>query len=356
MTRGTTVLVAILMVAMLSVAFFVATRDSSGIELPSVSLDALDRPASDEDRPVTFVVNPGDSATSIGERLERQGLIASALTFRLLVGQYGVERNLTAGEYVLSPAMTTTGIIQTLNRGAVRTVTVTIPEGWRWEQMAARVEREGLFSRAEFEAALGRAQAQGVIPGIPEGQGLQGYLFPDTYRIQPSMTADEFVALLLRGWRQVVTPEMEAQFAARGLTTHQAMTLAAIVEREAVSDSERPIIASVFYNRIRDGMPLQADPTVQYAIATPESVAQYGWWKTGLTVTDLRAQNPYNTYVVRTLPPGPIASPGRASIEAVANPATTDYFYFVARDARSHLFARTLEEHNRNVAQVRSGR
>ena len=155
---------------------------------------------------------------------------------------------------------------------------------------------------------------------------------------------------MLAAFDAQATPELRQAIQASGLSLHEAVTLASIVEREAVLPEERPIIASVFLNRLRLGMPLEADPTVQYALASdPASVERFGFWKQGLTTEDLQVDSPYNTYVNGGLPPGPIANPGLASLEAVAHPAQTSYLYFVARNDGSHVFAETLEEHLRNV-------
>jgi UPF0755 protein len=203
-------------------------------------------------------------------------------------------------------------------------------------------------------AAVGRAVPPDEIAAtLPEGANLQGYLFPDTYILPVGATADELVLLMLETFLARFTPELREQAASHGLNMHQAVTLAAIVEREAAVPEERPVIAGVFYNRLEAADLLQTDPTVQYSVAEldPLSVQTYGWWKQELTVEDLAIDSPYNTYKYPGLPPGPITNPGLAPLEAVANPAETDYYYFVA-DAKtgdgSHLFAVTLEEHEAN--------
>jgi peptidoglycan lytic transglycosylase G len=219
--------------------------------------------------------------------------------------------------------------------------------------VAEHLERKGIVSSADFQAALAATDYSApFLAQRPPGATLEGYLFPDTYFFTVKATPHDIVDRLLVTFNEKFPPELQQQAMAQGLTLHQVVTLAAIVEREAVAPAERPIIASVYLNRIKEGMLLQADPTTQYAIAvTPESVEKYGWWKRDLTEDDLKARSPYNTYVVPGLPPGPIASPGAASLRAVAQPAQTDYLYFVAKPDGTHAFARTLDEHNRNVNQ-----
>ncbi|WBL36327.1 endolytic transglycosylase MltG [Tepidiforma flava] len=194
----------------------------------------------------------------------------------------------------------------------------------------------------------------GLAEHLPPGADLRGYLFPDTYIMPVGSTMDDLVAYMIRTLDERFTPELRAAAAARGLNPHQALTLASIVEREAVLPAERPLIAGVFYNRLAAGDRLGADPTVQFAVALdPASVQRYGWWKKELTIIDLENPSPYNTRLFPGLPPGPIACPGLASIEAVAYPTDTDYYYFVA-DAKkgdgSHVFAVTFAEHERNIA------
>jgi UPF0755 protein len=225
--------------------------------------------------------------------------------------------------------------------------------------MGERAEAAGIGTKASFLAAAAAAELPADFAADkPPGSDMQGYLFPDTYifpiGVTSAMLVQEMVATLDRRF----TPDLRAAVRAHGLNLHQALTLASIVEREAVLETDRPLIASVFYNRLGDGVKLDADPTTQFAAALdPLSVLEYGYWKKDLTRADLENPSPYNTYLHAGLPPGPIANPSLASIQAVANPATTRYFYFVA-DAKkadgSHVFAETLDQHNANVARVGS--
>ncbi|MGD9890933.1 MAG: endolytic transglycosylase MltG [Dehalococcoidia bacterium] len=304
--------------------------------------------------PIAVEVTQGESPSAIASKLERAGVIRSAAHFGVLAGLMGVESNLRAGEYELTQGMPTAVVIDRLRENlTVPQFVLTIPEGWRWEQVGEHLERKGIASAADFESALQATDYNApFLAQRPAGASLEGYLFPDTYFFGVNATAHDIVARLLTTFNEKFPPELQAMAANQGLSLHQAVTLASIVEREAQVPSERPVIASVYLNRIKDEMLLQADPTTQYAItADPASVEEYGWWKRDLTVDDLKVDSPFNTYVSSGLPPGPIASPGLASLEAVVRPAGTEFLYFVAKPDGSHAFARTLDEHNRNVQQ-----
>jgi UPF0755 protein len=302
---------------------------------------------------VSVEVAPGESASDVGRQLEDAGVIESARLFRILVALMGVENQMVAGRYEFDRGMPTLQVIGRLRQGVTMPLTMTVPEGLRSEEVAQVVERAGIVKAGDFQRAL--ASTVYDFPFLserPPGAGLEGYLFPATYGFSRGVTAEEVVRRMLAAFDAQVTPELRQATEASGLTLHEAVTLASIVEREAVRPEERPIIASVFLNRLRLGMPLEADPTVQYALGNdPASVESFGYWKTGLTTEDLQVDSPYNTYVNGGLPPGPIANPGLASLEAVAHPAQTSYLYFVARNDGSHVFAETLEEHLRNVQE-----
>lgn len=338
------------LILLVGVTWVVSDRAAS-IAIPEASVEQSTVAVSTD--PVKLTIQPGESPGAIARKLEREGVIRSSEQFGVLAGLMGAETQLNAGDYEFTRGMPTAVVIDRLRR----TVTIpefvlTIPEGWRWEQVAEHLERRGVTSAADFQAALAATDyAAPFLAGRPPGATLEGYLFPDTYFFTTKATAHDIVARMLATFIEKFPPDLQQQAVAQGLTLHQAVALAAIVEREAQVSSERPLIAAVYLNRIRDGMLLQADPTTQYAIANPASVAEYGWWKRDLTVDDLKAASPYNTYVSPGLPPGPIASPGAASLRAVAQPAQTDFLFFVSKNDGSHAFARTLEEHNRNVNQ-----
>jgi UPF0755 protein len=300
---------------------------------------------------VKLKVEQGANGTDIARQLEKAGVISGGGRFGTLAGLMGVQGELAAGDYEFQKGLPAAEVIQRLRKGIVLpTLTVTIPEGRRLEEVAALFEKQGLTTAQEFMAAASAADYPlGFVQAKPPGSTLEGYLFPDTYFFVKNLNARQIVERLLTTFEERFNQELRAAAEQQNLTPHQAVTLASIVEREAQVAEERGLIAAVFLNRLKEGIPLQADPTVQYAIATPDSVSKDGWWKRDLTVDDLKTNSPYSTYANRGLPPGPIASAGLASLRAVANPAPVKYLYFVAKGDGSHAFAETLDEHNRNV-------
>lgn len=338
-------------VALAGLAGVVSNR-AAAIAVPAATVQ--ETPVAVSTDRVTIKIAQGETPALIARKLEQAGVIGSAEHFSVLAGLMGVEKDLSAGDYDLSRGMPTAVVIDRLRQSATQPqYTLTIPEGWRLEQVGEHLQKKGVASAADFQAALAATDYDApFLAGRPAGTSLEGYLFPDTYFFTQKATAHDIVARLLKTFGDRFPPEMQKQAQANGLSTHQAVTLASIVEREAQLPEERPIIASVYLNRIKENMLLQADPTVQYALAAdPASVAKYGWWKRDLTEKDLKLASPYNTYLNRGLPPNPIASPGAAALKAVAQPAQTKYLFFVAKNDGSHAFAETLEEHNRNVAK-----
>ena len=288
----------------------------------------------------------GADVRRIARTLTDAGVIASPLPFTLAARIAGFDRRLHPGDYLFEPGMTLPALLRALLEGRGRIAAVTIPEGWRIELIAERLAAAGVCGREAFLAAA-RDPALLAELSIP-GPSAEGFLFPETYSLQlPSRPAD--VIRRMHRQFQKVWGELSAGAPPRALTLLAAVTLASIVERETAAPGERPLVAAVFLNRLRLGMPLQADPTVIYGMAAFDG---------NIRRRDLAAANPYNTYVVRGLPPGPIANPGRASLAAVLTPAPVDFLYFVARNDGSHQFSRSLAEHNRAVQryQVAGGR
>jgi UPF0755 protein len=237
--------------------------------------------------------------------------------------------------------MTPIEVIDKLARGDVHVISVTFPEGLTIAEMSRIFEERGLGSAAAFVNA---ARDPAPIAALDAAaKDLEGYLFPETYRLPRSVDARALIQSMTDRFTRVFTPDMRQAAQARGLTVRQAVTLASIVEKEAARPDERPLVAAVYSNRLRIGMALQGDPSVIYALQ------RAGRYTGNLRREDLTFNSPYNTYRYPGLPPGPIASPGRASLEAAVHPADVDYLYFVSRNDGSHEFARSLEEHNRNV-------
>ncbi|MBI4498434.1 MAG: endolytic transglycosylase MltG [Chloroflexi bacterium] len=320
------------------------------------AIDAVWSPPPDPSGAARVVSVPaGLSAAQIAVLLAEEGLVADPRAFRAAVRWLRIDSQLKPGQYRLSPGMTVSALALALQQGRDRLVRVTIPEGRRAEEVAEIIAATGVAAKAD----LVRLMAAGASPALRAerlpGSTLEGFLFPDTYLVPPDYGAAAFIDLLLSTFDRKVPSELRAQAAAQGLTFYQALILASIVEREAAVDEERPLIAGVFLNRLRDGLPLAADPTVQYALALdPTQQARFGWWKRDLTLDDLALASPYNTYQVPGLPPAPICNPGLASIEAVLRPQATEYRYFVALPDGTHAFAATFAEHQFNVARVRA--
>jgi UPF0755 protein len=292
----------------------------------------------------TFVeIVPGSSPQRMARALSDAGIVVNAAAFRLAVWLEGAGRRLQAGEYRFDAPMTPRAVVDKIVRGDVFLRPVTFREGLTIRQMAALFEEKGFGPAAEFVAA---ASTPGPIRELdPLAPDLEGYLFPDTYTLPRRTTAEDLVARMVARFEKSLTPETRQLAASRGLSVRELVTLASLVEKETAKAEERPLVAAVYSNRLKIGMGMQCDPTVIYALE------RAGRYTGNLTRADLQFDSPYNTYRYAGLPPGPIAAPGLASLEAAANPANVPYLYFVSRNDGSHAFATTLDEHNRNVQE-----
>jgi len=325
----------------------------------------VDQAVGVEEEPTRFVVEPGTPARSIGQELAAAGLIGDARLFEAYVRVNGLSARLEAGTFILSPTMTLREIVSALQEARAESIRVTIPEGWRLEQVGDYLAEAEVFSAAEL-ASYREQTASGQLPTLspadfpfladrPIGASLEGYLFPDTYFIPAAeTTAADLLQRQLTTFADRVLPLYVAarQAESTQYTLYEVLTVASIVEREAVIPAERPAIAGVYLNRLANGIRLEADPTVQYAMGYQPAADQ--WWKTPVFLEEYSGvDSPYNTYLYAGMPPGPIASPGLSSIEAVLTPAEHNYFYFVALPDGSggHVFAETFEEHSVNVRQ-----
>jgi UPF0755 protein len=292
--------------------------------------------------PLIIDVPAHEGLMGIAEQLSRTGVVRSRAGFLGMVAVRGSMRRLKAGEYEVPRDASTLDVVELLESGRVRQHVVLHPEGATVSELARLLESERL-ARAEDVIKAASSEKLRQALGI-EGPSLEGYLFPDTYQFVRGMSVDEMLTRMVQRMRGKLTPEVQARAKERGLSVHQLLTLASIVEREAVDASEQKLISAVFWNRMRLDMPLQADPTVQYAV---------GKERRALTRADLASDSPYNTYVHRGLPPGPIASPSLGAIEAALDPAPVKFLYFVARDDRRHTFSTSVAEHNAAVARYR---
>jgi UPF0755 protein len=293
-----------------------------------------------------FIVKEGSSLKEVAGDLETRGLITNKTLFVLWTRVKGYSKDLRAGEYSLSPAMAPAQLLETLRRGLVILHPVTIPEGFTRDQIADALAAKDLADKKRF---LQLTQDRALLRqyGI-SGPTFEGYLFPDTYHFSRGTPALAILDTMVKRFKQVVSPLMD-KTQGTGMKFEEVVILASIVEKETGRPEERPLIASVFLNRLRLGMRLESDPTVIYGIENFDG---------DLKKKDLADKTPYNTYVIHGLTPGPIANPGLESIKAVMDPARTDYLYFVSRNDGSHHFSKTLAEHNRAVEmyQKRKGK
>jgi UPF0755 protein len=290
------------------------------------------------------LVPPHLGVREVARLLADDGLIRSSAAFVALAAVRGTARQLKAGEYSVPRNSSTLTVLSLLESGRVIQHPVLLPEGATVAELAQALETAGLAAASDVRR-LSRDRAFLARLGVA-APSLEGYLFPDTYYFVRGMETDDILSRMVQRMRAKLTPEILARGTARGLGVHELLTLASIVEREAVVRDELRVIAAVFWNRLQRDMPLQADPTVQYAA---------GKERRALTRADLQVDDPYNTYRYAGLPPGPIASPGLAAIEATLDPAPVAYLYFVSMDDRRHFFSTTIDAHNAAVARYRRG-
>lgn len=307
----------------------------------------LTRPAEAGGAAQPFKVTPGEPTATVIERLWESGLIKNPDAFRTYLSYTGLDLTLQAGAYELSPAMTPVEIAHKMQDATPTQVTFTILPGWRLEEIAAVLPTSGLsITPDEFLAAAHtRPAGYSFTTDLPKPVSLEGYLFPGEYVVSRQISVDDLIMTILDRFEAEVTPDIREGFARQGLTLHEGITLASIVQREAMQEEEMPTIASVFYNRLAKGMKLDSDPTVQYALGF-DSVKKT-WWTNPLSLDDLKLDDAYNTYANAGLPPGPIDAPSLAALKAAAFPASTSYFYFRATcdNSGKHVFSKTFDEH-----------
>ncbi len=293
------------------------------------------------DAEVFVDIPPGAGPATIGDRLVGAGVVRDELTFRAAVLVSGRARALKAGEYRFESPMHALDVVNKIARGDVYKRLLTFREGLTIAEMAQLFEEKRFGKAAEFLEAADNAQL--IADLDPAARDLEGYLFPETYALPRDTPAAVVVEQMVAGFKRALDDEVRAAATAQGLTVRQLVTLASLVEKETAAGAERPLVAAVYRNRMRINMGMQADPTVIYALQ------KAGLYRGNLTRENLQFDSPYNTYRYAGLPPGPIASPGRASLVAAATPAEVDYLYFVSKNDGTHVFASTLEDHNRNV-------
>nr|WP_282432098.1 endolytic transglycosylase MltG [Desulfotomaculum nigrificans] len=312
-----------------------------GVRQVAMSMLAPVNPSADS-RDNLVRVPPHSSTGQVADLLKQQGLIRSSRAFRLYSRFYNLDNQLKAGYYLLNESMSTPKIIHILVHGKTASKSFTIPEGYTLAQITGVLANKGLIREQLFKDLLAKGDFNyPFLKNLPPGpRRLEGYLFPATYNISLDSTEKDIINAMLAGMDQQLKEIHFAEKAkALNLTVHQALTIASMIEREAKKDYDRPLISSVIHNRLRQGMKLQIDATVEYALGGHREKIYY---------KDLEVDSPYNTYKYNGLPPGPIACPGRESLLAAVNPSSTKYLYYVAKPDGSHAFATTLKEHEEN--------
>lgn len=334
-----------------------APKDLQGLIL-SIYLNTragdLTTAAGRDDTPIDFKIEPGESLNTIANRLQSAGLIKDPDLFKRYLQYNGLDAGIEAGDFQLKQTMNVMEIGAALQEGRIAEVRVRIPQANRIEELAEALAEQTGLDAAEFLALMRDADQWktqfAFLNDLPPGATLEGYVFPDTYGIaKDNVTAREIIATALRNFDRQVTPQMRADLQAQGRTLFDAIRLASIVEREAAVAAERPAIAGVYFNRLRDGMALDADPTVQYALGNTRDPDT--WWPQ-ITQEDYQGvDSPWNLYRNPGLPPGPIDNPALDSIKAAIYPEAHDFYYFRASCAQdgTHVFARTLEEQIANA-------
>lgn len=285
----------------------------------------------------------GTSTAEIATRLVGAGVVADRIRFRAALRLTASSRTLKAGEYRFDRPMTTVEVVDKLARGDVYARRITFPEGLTIPELAEIYEMRGFGKARDFTQAARDPAAVRELD--PQARDLEGYLFPETYAVPRSAPAAALVGMMVERFLATYTDDLRARAKEQGLTAREVITLASLVEKETAKAEERPVVAAVYRNRLKRGMAMQADPTIVYALR------RAGKYNGNIRRVDLELDSPYNTYKYPGLPPGPIAAPGAASIEAALTPASVPYLYFVSRNDGSHVFAETLQQHNANVYQ-----
>ena len=291
-----------------------------------------------------FDVREGEPVESIAARLQQAGAIRDAQALRDYLVYTGLDTSIQSGNYKVSASMSIVDIAHLLQDATPTEVTLVVWPGWRLEEIAQALPTSGL-NIPPYDFATAASSRHPAYDFLDGQSSAEGFLYPDSYILPRTTTVDQLVEALVRNFSLHLTRDLQEGYSHQGLTVYQAVTLASIVQREAMHASEGPLIASVYLNRLRDGMKLDADPTVQYALGY--NAGQQTWWTNPLSASDLQTPSAYNTYVAAGLPPTPISNPGLDALRAVANPESSEYLYFSARCDGSgyHQFAKTFQEH-----------
>ena len=321
--------------------FFLISAFISFSALSCLFLDLLvygDKRANADNSKKVVVILPGQNLSTIANYLNNTGIIKNPVKFKLLARIKGCDKKIKAGEYLLSSSMPPIKILETIASGKVRLYKITIPEGYNLKQVASIISKAKLGTKEDFLKAAtdsSFAYKQGI-----NAETFEGYLFPETYYFPKNITPEKIITTMVERFRSIFNRKWEKRAKDLNLSIHQVVTLASIIEKETGVSFERPVISSVFHNRLKKRMRLESDPTVIYGLKNFDG---------NITRKHLATQTPYNTYTIKGLPLGPIANPGSKAIEAALYPADTDFLYFVSKKDRTHKFSANIKNHNKAV-------
>lgn len=321
--------------------FFLISAFISFSALSCLFLDLLvyaDKSANADNSKKVVVILPGQNLSTIANSLNKTGIIKNPVKFKLLARIKGCDKKIKAGEYLLSSSMSPIKILQTMASGKVRLYKITIPEGYNLKQVASIIAKAKLGTKEDFLRAA--TDSSFVHKHGINAETFEGYLFPETYHFPKDIAPEKIIDAMIEQFRLMFNRKWEKQAKDLDLSIHQVVTLASIIEKETSVSFERPVISSVFNNRLKKRMRLESDPTVIYGLKNFDG---------NITRKHLAAQTPYNTYIIKGLPPGPISNPGIKAIEAALYPADTDFLYFVSKKDRTHKFSTNIKDHNKAV-------
>jgi len=330
--------IAIIAVVVLVIGIIIYSKASTANLMKKAAL-----PGSTQGKTVSFEIKPGESVGTVAANLQKQAIISDNNLFVAYASKTETDKKIKAGVYSLNTKMSVKDILEVLVSGERTEVWITIPEGWRIDQIASYLEKQGLFKAQDFidAAKVSNFSSTPFLSGLPGSTTLEGYLFPDTYKVYADAKPEDVISAMLDNFGVKVTSSMMDQANKKGFTLHQFITLTSIVEKESALSSDIRKIASVYYNRLSQGMLFQSDATITYITKRPDASP---------SIDETKIDSPYNTYLYKGLPPGPVGNPGMEAMIATLNPETTDYLFFVSRDGKAY-FAKTYEEHLANIAK-----
>jgi len=289
----------------------------------------------------TFVVTKGDGVRKISANLEEKKIISADFTFMVYLKLSGLSSSIQAGDYTLSGSMAPKTVADILTKGKVTSKKITIPEGWTNDDIGTYLEKQGVVKKADFDLATKKAYNYEFLADKPATSDLEGYLFPDTYQISATANADDIVRLMLENFDEKLTPELRSAIKGSGMSIHETVTLASVVEREVAKPEDRKVVAGIFENRLNSDMALESCATIQYILKSD---------KVRFSYEETRVESPYNTYLHPGLPVGPIGNPGIDSISAVLYPEKSSFLYFFAAKGTTY-YSKTLDEHEAKIAK-----